>query len=47
MNFQSVSYGEIGENATDKTVQVIFLNINFAGVQMSKEHIDFVKSIKL
>ena len=46
-NFHAVSYGEIGEGASDKNVQNIFLNINFAGVQMSAEHIDFVKSIKL
>ena len=46
-NFHAVSYGEIGEGATDKSVQGIFLNINFAGVQMSKEHIEFVKSIKI
>ncbi len=46
-NFMSVAYGEIGENATDEDVKAIFLNVNFAGVQMSQEHIDFVKSIQL
>ena len=36
---------EIQENATDATVLQIFLNVNFAGRPMSKEHIDFVKEI--
>jgi hypothetical protein len=45
--FSSVGYGEIGENATDEDVKSVFLNINFAGVKMSKEHIDFVKSIQI
>jgi hypothetical protein len=46
-NFQGVSYGEIEEGATDEDVKNIFLGINFTGVQMSQEHIDFVKSINL
>lgn len=46
-NFNSVSYGEMGEDASDEDVKSVFLNINFAGVPMSQEHIDFVKSIKL
>lgn len=47
LNFQGVSYGEIEEGATDEDVKNIFLGINFTGVQMSQEHIDFVKSINL
>jgi hypothetical protein len=45
--FQALSYGEMGENATDQDVQKVFLNINFTGVQMSQDHIDFVKSINV
>jgi hypothetical protein len=47
MRFQALSYGEMGENATDKDVQKVFLNINFTGVAMSQDHIDFVKSINV
>ncbi|MEK6829086.1 MAG: DUF262 domain-containing protein [Nanoarchaeota archaeon] len=47
LDFMSVAYGEIGEEASDEDVKAIFLNVNFAGVQMSKEHIEFVKSINL
>jgi hypothetical protein len=46
-NFSSVGYGELGENCTDEDVLAVFLNTNFTGVQMSQEHIDFVKSIKI
>lgn len=46
-DFMSVAYGEIGEDATDEDVKAIFLNVNFSGVKMSQEHIDFVKSIQL
>lgn len=45
--FQSIAFGEIGEDAVDDDVKAIFLNVNFSGVQMSQEHIDFVKSIQL
>jgi len=47
LDFQSIAYGEIGENATDEDVKSVFLGVNFSGVPMSQEHIDFVKSIKL
>ena len=46
-NFHSVAYGELGENATDEDVKAVFLGVNFTGVQMSQEHINFVKSIQL
>jgi hypothetical protein len=46
-SFQGVSYGEIEEGASDEDVKNIFLGINFTGVQMSQEHIDFVKGINL
>lgn len=34
------------EEATDKDALDAFLNINFAGCEMSKEHIDFVRSLR-
>lgn len=46
-NFNSFSFGEIGESVTDKDIQTIFLNVNFSGVPMSQEHIDFVKSLNI
>lgn len=46
-NFQSIAFGEIGEAATDEDVKAIFLGVNFTGVPMSKDHIDFVKNINL
>lgn len=47
LNFNSVSYGEIEEKAKDEDVKNIFLNINFSGVAMSQEHIDFVRNINI
>ncbi len=47
LNFMSISYAEIGENASDEDVKSIFVNLNFCGVQMSQEHLDYVKNIKL
>lgn len=37
----------IGPEGSDKLVKRAFLNVNHTGVPMSKEHIDFVKSINL
>jgi hypothetical protein len=42
-----MSYIELDENSTDKDVLSVFLAINFTGVPMSKEHIEYVKSIKI
>lgn len=47
LQFNSISYGELGENASDADAKEIFLTLNFTGVQMSQDHIDYVKSIKL
>ena len=47
LNFQGVAYGELDEETTDEEIQSVFLKINFTGVQMSQEHINFVKSIQL
>lgn len=46
-SFSYITYGELGENVTDKDVLNTFMCINHAGKPMSKEHLDFVKSIKL
>lgn len=46
-NFSSIGYGEIGEEATDQDVLDVFLGVNFTGVPMSKEHIEYVQSIKI
>lgn len=35
------------ENCSDEKVRRAFLNVNFTGVPMSKEHIEFVKSINI
>lgn len=45
-NSQMITYGELGENATDEDVIATFLGVNFTGVPMSQEHIDFVKEIQ-
>jgi len=47
LSFQGVAYGELDEGTTDEEIQSVFLKINFTGVQMSQEHINFVKSIQL
>jgi len=41
-----LTYGELEENATDEDVIATFLGVNFTGVPMSQEHIDFVKEIQ-
>jgi len=46
-NNQLLSYSELTEWATDEDVIETFLTINFTGKQMSKEHLDYVKSIRL
>jgi len=45
--FSCVAYGELGEQATDADVKSVFLGVNFTGVPMSNEQIEFVKSINL
>lgn len=47
MNYSNLSYGELPETATDEDVIDNFLTLNFTGVPMSREHIDFVKTIKI
>lgn len=45
-SFRYITYGELGETATDKDVLNTFMCINHAGKPMSKEHLEFVKSLK-
>jgi hypothetical protein len=45
--YRQLTYIELDENSTDSDALSVFLAINFAGVPMSKEHIEYVKSIKI
>jgi len=45
--YMKFSYFEIDEAATDAEVLQQFLAINFTGAPMSREHIEYVKSIQL
>ncbi len=45
-NYSSMSTGLV-ENVSDDEVLKIFLRVNFTGVQMSQEHIDYVRTIEL
>lgn len=46
-SFSNLSYGELKEDATDEDVIDNFLSLNFSGVPMSQEHIDYVSKFKL
>ena len=45
--YDNLVYVEMNEETKDEDVIKQFLAINFTGVPMSKEHIEFVKSIKV
>ena len=45
LSTQIFGYAELMESATDEDVLQSFLTVNFAGRPMSKQHIDYVKSI--
>ena len=45
IHYANLSFCELPDNTTDKMTMQIFLNINFSGVSMSQEHIDFVRKI--
>ncbi len=47
LGYRNLQLGTITEEASDQDVLNTFKAVNFAGVQMSKEHLDYVKSIKL
>jgi len=44
---QLFSYSEFETTVPDSVIKEQFLKMNFLGVKQSKEHLDFVKSIKL
>jgi len=46
LNNQLMAYAELPEESDDELVIEQFLRLNFCGVPQSKEHIEFVKSIK-
>lgn len=43
---QVLTYAEMEEGTTDEDVIEAFLHVNFTGVPMSQEHIDYVKEIQ-
>lgn len=47
LNYGNLSHGELPETATDEDVIDNFLTLNFTGIPMSKEHIEYVKTIKI
>lgn len=47
LEYGNLSYGEMGEQATDNDVIETFLTLNFTGTPMSKEHIEFVQTFKM
>lgn len=47
LNYNNLAIGELDENAQAKDIKAVFLTINFTGTPMSKEHIEYVQSIKL
>lgn len=42
-----ITFYEFRENVSDADIKRAFLNVNFTGKPMSKEHIEFVNSIKI
>jgi hypothetical protein len=46
-NYSNLSLGELSESATDEDVIDNFLTLNFTGVPMSQNHIEYIKSIKM
>lgn len=46
-NYGNLSMGELPESSTDEDVINNFVTLNFTGVAMSKEHIEYVKTIKI
>ena len=46
MDSSSVGFAQFGEGTTDEQTIEAFLNVNFTGIPMSQEHIDYVKEIQ-
>jgi len=47
MNYDNFAFGEMEEKASYEDILNTFLTLNFMGEPMSKEHIEYVQSIKL
>lgn len=47
LGYSKLTYGEMGDTAKDSDIIDTFLTMNFTGTPMSKEHIEFVQSIKM
>lgn len=47
LSYNNLQCATLPESATDQDVKNAFLAINFAGTPMSREHIEFVKSINV
>lgn len=47
LSYRQLFYVELDEDTTDKDTLQVFLAINFTGVPMSKEHIEYVRSIRM
>lgn len=47
LSYGNLSYGELPETASDEDVIDNFLTLNFTGVPMSKDHIEYVKSFNM
>lgn len=47
LGYNKFAFGKLDERASDQDVLNAFLFVNFTGVPMSKDHINFVKAIEL
>lgn len=47
LGYRNLFYCELPESTTDQEVIETFLAINFTGVPMNREHINYIKNIKL
>jgi hypothetical protein len=47
LEYNNLAVGELQETATDADIITTFLTLNFTGTPMSKEHIEYVQSIRL
>ena len=46
MDSNAIQYATFSDKTTDDQIIQAFLNVNFTGVPMSQEHIDYVKEIQ-
>jgi hypothetical protein len=45
-NYSNLTTAQLPENADDRTTIASFLMLNFSGVPLSREHLEYVQSIK-